>query len=324
MTRFWELLAPLGDGWFLVASDAVFFVAGMIGLELVLMAVGWQGRWLTRAFLLTSLPLVTALFTGNPSPLLLLAWGGALLAVKRDRPYLAGALLAVGLIKPPVGLPAAAALVLAFPGSQRRMLVGAGAGAGAFGAANVVIGGPGQVAAWLGSLVSFSPTLNVHQATVIQQCCLAGLSAPFLGLGPLPAMAIAVVVIAVPALWLYRAGVFARVAERQPLLWLSILITAALGVTPYVHPNDLLLEAVPLLFLATTPLTLLNRAVLTLWVLGLPLNLLAATILVDVTGDANKPWGYGVILTGLTLLALGSYAVRQHRAAVAAGEPVPA
>jgi hypothetical protein len=109
----------------------------------------------------------------------------------------------------------------------------------------------------------------------------------------------------------------------RPLMLLALLMAAGLALTPYIHLNDLVLEALPLLVLASRPLGILGRGTLVLWGLSLPINLALAVALFTITGDVNKPWSYGVVLTGGTLLAITVAANRERARDPAAGAGPP-
>ena len=320
LTRFFQGLLSLDEGQFTAAVDGLFLLAGLAGLELVLVALEWRERWVPRLLFLTSMPLVTLLIAVNPTPLLLLGWGAGYLALRRGRPVLAGALLAVGLLKIPVGVPMAAAVVFASPGQRARLMLGSAVGTAAFAGINL-LAGPRETLEWLTSLLPFVATIDMHQGIVMKQCCLAGFSAPFLTLGPVPAASLAVALAAAPLVWLYRRGALAGISRRDPVLLLALLLTAGLGATPYVHPYDLALLVVPLLVVASAPLTTLNRITLSLWALSLPLSVLVTLAVLPFTGTANLPWSSAVVLTAVTLLALTVEAGRGADAAVEASAP---
>jgi hypothetical protein len=311
MTRVFVLLAPLGDFGFLVAVSLLALVAGVIGFELVLSALDWRSRWLPRLFFVVSLPMLTVLSSGNPAPLLLLAWGGAFFAARRGRPLVAGVLLAACWIKPPVGVPVAVALLVAERARWRPMLAGLGLGTAVFAGANVLAGGVDGTLAWLRSLVDFSATINTGQTAVIQQRFLAGLSAPFFFLGPVAAGAIAVALVAGVLLWARHGGALGGDGDRAPL-GLALLTAAALAVAPYIHTYDLVLMAVPVLVLSGLPLTALNRGALLLWGLAPVLNLAVVLAVVAVAGNLDTSWSFAAGLNALTLLAVAIAGHARH------------
>lgn len=315
MTRAFQALTPLDEGRFLVVVDAVLLAAGIIGLELVLAALAWRGRWWPRAVFLTSLPMFMVLFTGNPSSLLLLGWGAAFLAYRRNHLLLAGALLAVGLLKIPVGLPVAAALVLAAERGRARMLAGSAIGVGVFAAISLLADPSGSVA-WAASLFAFAPTIDLHQTDVMRQCCMSGISALFLGLGPLWASLIAVVLVAGPLLWMFRSGVLGEAWRRQPLVVMALLLAAGLALAPYSHTNDLVLDAMPMLVLASLPLTMVSRVTFVVWSLSVPMRLAFLLTVHQLNVPVGQPWSEGVVLAIATFAAVALATTRLGAAAV--------
>jgi hypothetical protein len=325
LTRAYELLAPLGDSAFVAITDLVFLAAGILGLEVLLAALAWRDRWWPRLLYMTSLPVCVLVISSNPTSFLLLAWATAFFAVRKGRPVLGGALLAIGLIKPPVAIPVAAALILATPGARSRLLAGFGAGVATFAGLNLLAGVPDTLA-WAGSLVSFTGTLDPNNGVVLRACCLSNVSSPFLGLGlgTVPANLIGLVLVAVPLLWLLRRGTMLDLGRRQPLVLLALLMAAGLAVTPYIHPYDMQLEAMPLLVLASLPLSRLSRVTFVLWATSVPISLVISVSLLPVVHQITQPWSYGVVLSAATLLALTVGAARLSRGtAPAAAQAVP-
>jgi Glycosyltransferase family 87 len=306
MTRAWATLTPLGDRGFYWVNFGFLLLMGLLGFELILAALSWSNRWLARGFFVVSPAMALVLVSGNPSTLLLAAWGGALLAASRNRALLTGSVLAVGWIKPPVGIPVALAILLAGPASRRLVAAGFALGTAAFATANVLVGGPSATFRWLGSLFEFTATLNPKQAAVIGQCCLTGLPAVLLDHVSMPVAVLAAAVIAgCVLLFAFQRGLLAA-RSPDPLLPLALLTSLALVVTPYVHLNDLVLEALPLLVIASQPLTLVSRPVLTLWGLGasapLALSFLSASL--NLPTLPSSVAGFGLLLAILTPLAL--------------------
>ncbi|HXA43848.1 MAG TPA: glycosyltransferase 87 family protein [Candidatus Solibacter sp.] len=305
MTVAWEALTPLGDRGFYWANLGVLLLLGVAGFEMVLAALSWTRRGLPRALFLVSPATAVVLVSGNPSTVLLAAWGGALLAASRRRALLAGALLAIGWIKPPVGLPAAAALLLAGPGSKRSMLAGFGLGTLGFGVANIAVGGGDQTLRWARSLFEFTATLDPRQAEVIGQCCLTGLPGLMLGAVPMPVAVAAAGLLALAMLWVAARRGLLGDSSPDPLWTLAILVALALVVTPYVHLNDLVLESLPVLLIASQPLTAISRLTLLLWGLGVVTPVVLS--LFPVVASAGLPSSvapFGLLLALLTAVSL--------------------
>jgi hypothetical protein len=323
LTHAWEAVTPLGDRGFYWVNFGALLLLGLLGLELILAALAWSHRWLARAFFVVSPPMTLVLVSGNPSTLLLAAWGGSLLAASRNRGLLAGALLAAGWIKPPVGIPVALAMAIAGPGSKGRLAAGFGLGTAILGAANLLLAGPASTFRWLGSLFEFTATLNPKQAAVIGQCCLTGLPALLLNNVTMPLAVSAAAAIAAVILWLASRRGLLGASRPDPLLPLALLTALALIVTPYVHLNDLVLDALPLLVVASQPLTLASRLTLALTGLGAatPLALAALPQLAN-AGLPSSIAAFGLLLGALTALSL--VALGRHEAAMVSTARAPA
>jgi hypothetical protein len=295
----------------------ILLLLGLTGFELVLAAVGWGRRWLARAFFLASPAMALVLVSGNPSTLLLAGWGGALLAAVKNRALLAGALLAVGWVKPPVGIPVGIALAISGPGSKRRLAAGFGLGTAAFGGANLVIAGTANSLHWLGSLFEFSATLNPRQTAVIGQCCLTGFPALLSDRVPMPAAISLAAAAAAGLLWVASRRGLLGAARPDPLLPLALVMALALVVTPYVHLNDLVLEALPVLVIASQSLTLVSRPALALWGLGATTPLLLSAFPQIANAALPSSVGaFGLLLGILTVVSVVT--VRRPTAAVVA------
>jgi hypothetical protein len=249
---------------------------------------------------------VLGLVSGNPSNVLLLGSGAATLLLARRRYFLGGLLLGTAWIKPPVGLPVAAALIIGFPGGRVRAAMGAVTGTVAFAVLNLAAAGPGRIAQWMVSLVPYSQALSPHSQSLPSQCCLASLPALLLGFMPV-SLAVGVSVLAVGLLLVrvFRHPGWPAAWALEPFLLLAILTAAGLAVTPYIHMNDLVLEALPLLILASLSLTALSRLTLATWGLGPQLPLAVAAVLQLVLPQRGaSQFGFGIALSTLTLLAI--------------------
>ena len=305
MTSLWQLLLPLGERGFYWANVAILFAAGLVGTRLVLLAVGFQDKRVVLAGMVVSAPFVLGLVAGNPSNLLLLAWAAAFYAISRGRNVVGGALLAMGLVKAPVGLAMAAALLLASPSLVAGGL-GFLAGAAIFLALNLLALGPGPMQSWLQSLAGYGATIGTAASTGYEQCCLAGLPGLLADHAPI-AVATGVAVAAVVAV-IAAAGCrpwWRRAVANDPLARVALLTAAFLATSPYLHLNDLVLEAVPLLYVASRHLTPVGRALLVAWGLGVvpPLAVsLALGLLLH--GQAVSAIGFGILLSAATLVAV--------------------
>jgi hypothetical protein len=307
-TRLSRLALGLGAVAYYVVSLVVILAAGIVGMEALLRAVDWHGRWLPRLFFLASTPLALAAFVGNPSTLLLLSWGAALWLAIRGRPLLAGAALSLCLVKLPVGLPIAAALLVAVPAARLRVLSGMIIGATTLLLADLALTGTAALGQWVAGLGVYGGSLSTTQGrSLFSQSGLAGIPGLFVDHVSVP---LAVIIAAVPVgaalAWAWSARRRTD-AGGDPVLRLALLTAAALAVSPYLHLNDLVLEALPLLVLASRPLTALSKVALVVWAIGVPARLVISVLLAPIIGTgggAESSAGFGIALTVLILTAL--------------------
>ncbi|MGI8609542.1 MAG: glycosyltransferase family 87 protein [Candidatus Dormibacteria bacterium] len=306
---------------FFVASMVVLVAAGLAGLEFLLDLSGWQQRTLPRLFFLVTIPMAVDAFVGNPSALMLLALGAGVWLVARGRPLLGGIALAGLAIKPQVGLPLAVVAVATAPMAAREVgrrvrasawaTVGVVLGLAAFGGVGVLLEGTRSTAQWWAGLTEYAGALGPQaQSSAFTQSGLAGLPA-LLEDRLWPPLAVAVVALAVIpvagfALWRRRAEL-----RQSTLLPLALGIACALALSPYLHLNDLVLAALPLLLVAAQRLGVVPRLTLLAWTIGSPARLVLLTILAPVVA-VNGPSraGFGVLLIGVLLFAVLWGAIR--------------
>ena len=305
-TRVLRGALPLGFNGFYLVTLALLLAAGMVGFEAVLRVAGWRERWLARGLFLASAPMALSLFVGNPSPLLLLGWAVALFLARRGRPFVGGLVLTLCLLKIPVGLPAAIALLVA-PGSGRLLLAsGLAVGSSLLAGLQLLLTGPEATANWVRSLGGYACGLGGGAGSAFSQSGLAGFPALFLDYLPAPVAALfGLLLVAAVLFWAWRrlAGSAPAIA---PNLCVAVILVAAVGATPYLHLNDLVILALPLLLLAQTTPSILGRVTELAWFIGIPARLFALAIasvalnLHPTSGSA----GIGVVLLLLLLVTL--------------------
>jgi hypothetical protein len=266
---------PLGFDGFYLAIVAILLAAGLVGFEAVLRVAGWHDRWLARGFFVVSSPVALSLFVGNPSPILLLGWAIALLMARRGRPFVAGVVLTLCLLKLPVGLPATVALLVGTGRGRLLIALGLGVGSTVLAGLQLVLTGPEATANWVGSVRGYASGISAGSGSAFSQSGLAGFPALFLDFVPLPAaVLLGLLVLAAVLLWAWR-----RLPESAPTmapdLWLALILVGAVGATPYLHLNDLVIMALPLVLLAQTSPTVLGRLTEVAWSVGVPARLLA-------------------------------------------------
>lgn len=175
-----ELIAPLPRTLFHLLWLAITAASGVIALLAILEAMRWRGRALPLVFLMTCSPMLLALLVGNISTLLLLSWSIGLLLWTRQRPVLTGAALSVCWLKPSVGLPIAAALVVAAPASQIGPRIKAAIGLTAATAGllvlQTVITGTNALASWGGALLGYASALSSSQGVTVFSTNMSGLA----------------------------------------------------------------------------------------------------------------------------------------------------
>ncbi|HEY8741201.1 MAG TPA: glycosyltransferase 87 family protein, partial [Candidatus Dormibacteraeota bacterium] len=281
---------------------------GVAGVEFSLAAAHWRPKGMARTMILSSSPMVLAVFVGNTSPLLLLGWAGAWLAMERGLPEVAGLLLALLWLKPSVGILAAAALLVAGPARRGRTALAFGVAPLALAGLDLVTSGLGPLVDWLGALTGYAGSLSsVAGRTAFSSNAgeLAGLPGAFLDhVSAMAAVVLAAVLLAT-LLWLRLRGRWAGLVADRPAR-LAVAMAAALAISPYLHLNDLILEVAPLTLIASVGLTGWSRVALFLWTAGALLNLVVTVVVVSVTHGQLHPssFGYGVVLNAATLLAV--------------------
>jgi len=313
--------ARVSEPVFYLISLLFLLVVGLAGFETSLALLRWRSRALPRLFFVASAPMALDLFIGNPSALLLLFCATGAWLITRRRPLLGGLALSGMALKPQVGLPVAAAVIATAPlataaTSKARVHMGlvAAGGLGAGIAILALLGelllGSGSLASWFLAARDFGQALGPGgSGSAFTQTGLAGLPALLLGRFSAPIAAILTAAVVGPALG------FALWRRRERMAgpsWgpMAVGIAIALALSPYLHLNDLVLAAVPLLFVASQPLNSLRRLTLVLWPVGpyLALVVLAAvSSLLGITGFGQV--GFGIVLTGLLLLSTVAAAV---------------
>jgi len=190
---------------------------------------------------------VICLFLGQQTPLLLLALVGALRAVRRQAPLLAGALLSMAWIKPHLLLPVIVLMVaLLAAGDRRRLLAGLGGASLLFAAVSLLLTGPGLTGAWLQTLVAYGRSLDQNQPDLSS---LAGLYLSIVGRPwSLLLEGASILVWLSWMVWLVRQAPRSGLGGHDGRLSRAIAVGLAgwLLLLPYVHPHDLVLLAITL------------------------------------------------------------------------------
>ena len=328
-TRALSLASGAGEPAFYLGSLAVLLAASLIAFKLLVDQLGADRHRLTATvFFLAAPPTVLSLFVGNPSPLLLVFWAAAVVLMLRDHNFIAGVAVSLTLIKLPVGLPVSVALLLAGPTTMQDAGVFASSrltalkaavrpragavGGFALGAAgllglDILLDGLRPLRSWTEALSGYGSALQPGAASsAFAQSGLSGLPALLLGTwGATAATVLACLVVLPLALW-GALGLDRGRPHEARLAGIALGVTAALSVSPYLHLNDLMLAALPLLLLARLASSW-ARFVLVGWFWLVPLRLVGVVILHDLTGYApntRSTAGVGVLFTAATLAAV--------------------
>ena len=316
-------------GWpaFFWVVAAASLAMGLLAFELILRVLAWEERRLPRLLFLFSSPMIIQAFFGNTSAILLLAWAAGLWLMSRRRELIGGSVLAFCWLKPTVGLLVVAALLIAGPGGRRRAAAGFAAGSLLALVIDVALTGPAELQSWLHTLFAYGSALTGQAGAYADNINgLAGSTAFLLAWLPrVPAIALAALAAGALFAWLHLSPRSRDALGDDPQLGLAVAMSVALAFSPYLHFNDLVLAAFPLLVLASRPLDAVTRGTLVAWGLLLPGRLVILAVLALVLGDARYepswwnwltafggPAGLGSWLTSALLLAVAVTGLRRR------------
>ncbi|HLJ68293.1 MAG TPA: glycosyltransferase family 87 protein [Chloroflexota bacterium] len=239
---FWAL-GPLAALPF--QSAAYIWLAFVYGVSLVgflslSRTFGWRRRALPALVFLAMPPVALGAFYGNVVALAFAATALAL-ALERSHPLLAGMLLTLCWLKPPVALPVAL-LILAFGHERTRLIAGFLAGSALTEFLTVIATGWSSTAAWLHGLGAYSNDIGLSPG-------IASLSGIYVrDTSGLVRTGISLIILAVAAaatLRVWRSGLPRRAgALTVPSLWIVWFLAA-----PYAHIFDEILLTAPVMVL---------------------------------------------------------------------------
>lgn len=296
---FHALLVPLARLSFAqgyAIYSALVVALAVIGTWLTLHALGWTRRRAPVVVIVLLSPcFFLAVRNGQQSTLALCALGAALYALRRERPALAGALLAISWVKPHLLVPVAliAPLLLGSPRAMLRWYGGFFVATACGVALTILLAGAGSIGAWLGLLLHYSNSVDQLHTY------LPSLSGASLVLLPHPWNRLVSTILVLAGVGVMAAiVVHARRIGGAPWPAIGLLVATWLLFTPYAHVNDDVLLLLPLAVawgvnggdgLRITPL-------LALWALStLPLAFLLP-----------RPWDLlGVLPVALVFVACG-------------------
>lgn len=281
---------PLTLGYAIYA--AITLGLAIVGAWLTLLALGWtQRRGIALAIVVVSPCVFLIVWSGQQSSLLFCALGAALYLLRRERVALAGAVMALGWVKPHLLIPVALAapLLLFSPRVAWRWYMGFGAATVGGLVLTIVTTGAGSILAWLHALFGYTGYVDSIQTYLPS---LAGMT---LVMAPHPlnkALAVAVMILGVSV----TVVVLARARRSlDPIAAIIVLMAAWLLFTPFAHANDdvLLLPALAVAWGVNGEGGSRLLPILALWALSaLPLAFLLP-----------RPWdALGVLPVGLAFL----------------------
>jgi hypothetical protein len=214
----------------------------LVGLLGVLRYLGWSRRLLPCLLFALMPQVVSGPFYGNVVCLVFLGVG-LTLALLRTRPFLAGMLLSLTLLKPPVALPIALLILLFHPKQRKRMAAGLASATAVLLGLTILLTGWRTLPEWGHALVGYSRDISSSPDIA----SLAGLYVRLVSPGSRSVLQLvclgAALVVTVSWAWKYRG------AQETPLLAVSWLWFIWFLATPYAHFFDEILLSVPVLIL---------------------------------------------------------------------------
>ncbi|GAC1521979.1 MAG: hypothetical protein NVS2B16_29690 [Chloroflexota bacterium] len=265
---------PLAVAWM-----AFMYLFAVSGFAAALRSFGVTGAYrITMVFALSPV-LIFAAYSGNVDGLVcgVLGWG---LLLGRRHPLSSGALVSLACVKPQVGFPLAALVVLFHTTSVRRALAGFFGSLALLVTITMLTTGPTSLAQWLESMLAFSRNVTV----VPDLTSATGLYAYW---SPAPLR------MALSSLCLVLGIALTAVASRRwghatlvPLARSAPLWIAWLVLTPFAHYHDFVLLALPYAALWAQGTWLVRRALIVAALVGA----FAAGCLVQMDGVLAASW----------------------------------
>lgn len=236
---YWAMRPLIGASYVpaaLISLISLFILSG-VGFLAILRYFGWRSRFLPTLIFLLMPQVVLGAFYGNVIAIVFAAIGISLL-LSRRHPMLAGVLMSLAWLKPPVALPVVLLLGLFHVQQRTRFASGFAAGTAALLALSVGTSGWRSVGLWLHGLVRYSNDM-AHQPDVIS---LAGLYVRWMPQFPRLALEVLTVLAALALTALvWRKDSRGQVAFTAVApLWVGWLLAS-----PYGHFFDEILLAIP-------------------------------------------------------------------------------
>lgn len=293
------------------ASYAIFSLFGLAAAAIVVMLLardlGWNHSGQLLGAVLVSWVAVVGVASGQFDTILLATVGGAMLLAWHDRSLPAGVVLGLIWIKPELLWPVPIFLALAmWPDTGRVWRFSAGflLGSAAFLAVSIPL-----LPAWWSAALAFAHGVGSLQPDLAGLPSLQaaapkswGLSAGVLAPGTLLVVGLALVGMAVVAVWMLRSPHWRRVTPMGKVAWgVSLPVGIWLAACPYSHSNDVLL-ALPLLMLT------LGRDARRVHGLGLGPAILVVGWILAIWPASAIPWAIGIAV--LAVVAVAAWILR--------------
>jgi len=241
---FWllEPLTPLPFQPTALAWILAMYALAAAGFIACLRYLGWKRRFLPCLVFLLMPQVVLGVCYGN---VICLVFAGSCwaLALLKSRPFVAGMLLSLALLKPPVALPTVLLIALFHPGTRARMIAGFGTAVTLLFGLTVAAMGWRILVLWVGGLLGYSrdiamePDVSSLAGLYVRWASLPlhlGLQALFLGIA-----------VALTGLWWWKY----RNHREMVVLAVSWLWFVWFLATPYAHFFDEIVLTVPVLAL---------------------------------------------------------------------------
>lgn len=220
---------PVALGW--LVSCVVLVSAGLLG---TLTAFGWRNKAFPVLLFVGAPPVTLAVYYGNVNCVMFAALGIAL-GIMRRNPVAAGAILSAAWLKPQVGLPCVALVVLFEPAVAKHLLVGFAVASVALTSVTVAFMGAGNLAAWITSMLAYPEAMPIQPDLASASGAYGPHTSPHLRTA-LEALALFIAAAALLVTW-WRARTDHTLTIRNGAgLWFVVLLAV-----PFAHYHDLIL-----------------------------------------------------------------------------------
>ena len=241
---FWALRPLAGLPFRPVACTwmALLYALSAAGFLALLRYLGWSRRFVPLVVFLAMPQVVTGAFYGNVIGVCFAAIAFGLLCLNR-RPLVAGALLSLAWLKPPVALPIVFLIILFHPRVRKQLVTGFVTATAGITALTILLTGTHSLQSWITGLLGYSRDMSIQPDVA----SLAGLYvrwAPSTVRVMLELLLLGSALAITAAFWRTRREYQDRTAVAIASLWCVWMLA-----TPYAHFFDEMLLAFPMLVL---------------------------------------------------------------------------